>query len=570
MSATCESLLRIALDEVLPTPCFLSDVEDWCRQRGQSTSILQTLQSVVVDMSGDVVVVSYGPEPSAEDRAISLLLPYVPMTLKEIRPLFREHFPGVTFQQSSLMVGLELDPRVVRLPGDRYGLRDEAESEGAPKKEESKPVQVSKSVPGNPAKDLESDVLEFADISLTVLAFKARTLRALVRHQMYSVSDVFENMVSQSPAMEDFRRSHWRDLLSTLRALIPANHPARQRIEHSGQPKAANRPNSQAKSVPSDACAEMSDLEFRRLLEDTPDGGLLRLGRCVVRVDQPVTISKSIRIWGDGPEASRLLYRGLPPANSGILHFSGQGFWRLMGLSIGFDSEEEAAEDYSCYAVSVDDGEIECLECRFHGARNVGLEINGDTVGHVSSCEFDSNMYGIWADGKSSVNIVKNRLHHNSDDGMVMAGESKCRVAQNESFENEGCGVFVFRDACPTLERNILSANVCGLYYGDDSAGTASENDCRYNKADGIRVLSVARPSLLSNRCEGNGSAGISFAGASEGRAISNSCRNNQDGISVTEDATPILSGNSYHSNRGRAVFFAKTENAKNVASDSC
>ena len=569
MSASCENLLRIALDELLPTPCYLSEVEEWCRQRGQSSSILKTLESVVVKIDEDKIVVSYGPHPSAEDRVASLLLPYVPMTLKDIRPLFRLHFPGVTFQQSSLMLGLELDPRVVRLTGERYGLREESEDEDSPKKETKKQAEVPKAaVPQNAVVDLGEDVLNFSDISLAALAFNPRTLRALVLQRLYSVSDVFEHLGNQSVALEDFRRAHWLDLFSTLRSLIPANHPARQRIQKSEGHQAAAAPISVVKSVSPDAGAEISDSEFRRMLEETPEGGLLRLGRCVVRVEQPIAISKSIRILGEGADASQILFKGFPADKSGILHFSGGGSWRLIGLSVGFDSgDEDMPEDYGCYAVSVDDGEIECLECRFHGSLNVGLEVNGDTVGYVSGCEFDHNMYGIWADDQCAVHFVKNRLHHHTDDGMVLAGDTQCRVAQNESFENEGCGIFVFREAHPILERNILHGNVCGLYYGDDSGGTASENECRNNKAEGIRVLNEAQPSLVSNRCEGNGSAGISFAGASEGRAVSNSCKNNQDGISVTEDATPTLRGNSYHWNRGHDVFFAKPENAKNVTS---
>ncbi|MFN8612925.1 MAG: right-handed parallel beta-helix repeat-containing protein [Vulcanimicrobiota bacterium] len=519
---------------------------------------------MVVTMAGEEVVVSYGPEPSVEDCAVSLLLRYVPKTLKELRPLFREHFPGVTFRQSSLMVGLEIDPRVVRLPGDRYGLRDEEdesdEAEAAPKQVEEVKAERRGT---NIAAELGVGSLNLSDIALVALAFNSRTLRALTRQRLFSVAELLEHLESQSHC-EDFQPQHWRDLFFTLKALVPAGHSARERISQLERLQFRRTPSVSLRSSP--VSAEISDSEFRQMLEDTPEGGLLQLGGGTVRIEQPIMLSRSIRICGEGPETTRILYRGLPPNKSGILELSGQGPWQLKGLFIGFDSDQQSEpEDYGCFAVVVDEGEIECLDCRFSGARNVGLEINGDTIGYVSSCEFDNNMYGIWADDYCQVSFVNNRLHHNRDDGIVLAGETRSRVARNQSFDNEGCGIFVFRDAQPILERNILSGNVCGIYYGDDAGGTATENECRANKADGIRVLNEARPSLLGNVCQGNGGAGLSFGGASEGTAESNICADNQDGLRVTEDATPTLRDNTFTNNERHAAFFEKPDYARRV-----
>ena len=180
---------------------------------------------------------------------------------------------------------------------------------------------------------------------------------------------------------------------------------------------------------------QISHDEFCQAIERLPEGGTLCLKQAIVRLHEPVTISKSLHIEGDNCDSSWIVGKALP---FGLL-FQGAGPWSLRHFSVA-----------QC-GVKVEDGQLDAEGCRFaHNAQGVGIQIEGNTRGRLAQCQAVGN-----------------------DQGIVLAGRCDLLISENRCLEN--------RD---------------GIVFQDQARGAALKNDCQGNSGHGIWVTALARPVL--------------------------------------------------------------------------
>ena len=114
------------------------------------------------------------------------------------------------------------------------------------------------------------------------------------------------------------------------------------------------------------------------------------------------------------------------------------------------------------------------------------------------------------------------------------------------SFENAA--------AIPTQDTPLWPA--CVIWEGfNNSGGLAKENSCLNNGYHGISVRDQARPVLEGNACQDNLEAGLAYFGKSGGVARQNDCSDNRWGIYISENANPQLENNNcYNNDEGNIV----------------
>jgi parallel beta-helix repeat protein len=128
---------------------------------------------------------------------------------------------------------------------------------------------------------------------------------------------------------------------------------------------------------------------------------------------------------------------------------------------------------------------------------------------------------------------------------------SNC-VAESNAF----VGIAVEDAAEVNLINNISRKNAfSGISYYGSIGGYAIKNECYSNGSDGIQVQLNSIPSLINNKCHDNKYCGISFYDAAGGLAFQNECTKNQWGIYVISTASPTLEANIAKNNTKKDIL---------------
>jgi parallel beta-helix repeat protein len=99
-----------------------------------------------------------------------------------------------------------------------------------------------------------------------------------------------------------------------------------------------------------------------------------------------------------------------------------------------------------------------------------------------------------------------------------------------------------------------------GLVLRGQVRGTVAGCKASSNEYDGISVGEQAQPVLVGNTCERNTYCGIFYFGTAAGSARNNMCRGNEErGIDVREQAQPVLVGNTWEGNTYDGIFYFAT-----------
>lgn len=187
---------------------------------------------------------------------------------------------------------------------------------------------------------------------------------------------------------------------------------------------------------------QVSHQQFCQAIERLPEGGRLRLERAMVRLHEPVSLSKALHLEGDDWDLSWIVGTGL---EFGLI-FDGAGPWRLSNFSVA-----------EC-GVRVKSGQIAAEGCRFaHNAGGVGIQIEGRTRGRLAHCEAIGNLQGIVLAGHCDLLITQNRCQHNRD-GIVFQDLARGAALKNDCQGNSDHGLWVFGLARPVLDADFRSA----------------------------------------------------------------------------------------------------------------
>ena len=246
-------------------------------------------------------------------------------------------------------------------------------------------------------------------------------------------------------------------------------------------------------------------------------GATIRLSADHHALAEGLTLTKPLTLIGQGIESSTV------SAARGrfVLRLEG-GPHRWQGFTVRWLGDDPGD------AVVVDNAEIALEGCRFTGARasaaaeRSGLAIVGSTKGEVTRCAATGNGgHGIaLTDVGPDLILRRNTCDENGTGGIVVGGR-----------------------AAPTLDRNTCRRNEHGIVCTGTAGPHVVGNTCERNVRHGVLVLVEAEATLRleENRCRLNGASGIAFVGNSRGSSTRDVCRQNLDGISVEENAAPVV-----------------------------
>lgn len=121
--------LREILEAKFPCPQKVVVVERWCREHLSVSNALSRVEAEIFEAGKKRrIVAAYCPDPPVQDRVAGLLACLGPLTLAEVQENLRVLYPDERFSQSSLLISLQLDPRIEHERGT-YRLRHQPSSQ---------------------------------------------------------------------------------------------------------------------------------------------------------------------------------------------------------------------------------------------------------------------------------------------------------------------------------------------------------------------------------------------------------------------------------------------------------
>lgn len=291
-------------------------------------------------------------------------------------------------------------------------------------------------------------------------------------------------------------------------------------------------------------------------VDNAPETAAIVLGPGTYRLDQPLTIDKSLRLYGAGMDVTQVA----SDAGAYVIRFAGEGPYAVEAISFLHDGETPSD------VVVVDNARrgFGIAFCTIGGAvfgdggeLSAGLRLRGETVGRVTACAATANnTIGILVEELAKARIEYSLCTNNSV-GIAYVDSSGGVAIATECSHNL-FGIEVHGDATPTLEENLVQANEeSGIGYFDRSGGVARQNECSDNRLHGIEIQNEAQPELTGNACTNNGQSGIAFWDTSSGTARENECSRNQlHGIGVADQARPTLERNVCEENEQSGIAY--------------
>jgi parallel beta-helix repeat protein len=268
-------------------------------------------------------------------------------------------------------------------------------------------------------------------------------------------------------------------------------------------------------------------------------------------------ITKSLSLQGAGLDQTTVAgSRG-----DQVVLFTGPGSFALQGITFRYEGTGPAR------VVTIDNGEIDIVRCRFSGGMRSeaesmggdGILLWGSTSGSIRESHFEGNENsGLELQGQSQLLLEDNVVRDNGKSGLIYFDDSGGTARGNELAGNGLHGIEVRERAQPALEDNTCTKNAeNGIAYFETASGSARRNTCSENGLHGIGVRENAVPILEDNVCTHNEETGIRFADSARGTARRNECAGNgYHGISVRDEAKPVLEGNNCIKNAESGIVY--------------
>jgi parallel beta-helix repeat protein len=193
-------------------------------------------------------------------------------------------------------------------------------------------------------------------------------------------------------------------------------------------------------------------------VEAVPPGSMILLEPGTYQLPASLEISKSLSLQGAGMDETFVT----GTEGDEVVLFRGPGSFAAEGITFRYEGTRRAR------VVTVDEGEIDIVRCRFVGA--------------------------IWSEEEEK-----------GGDGLFLRGNTTGSVRESRFEGNELHGIELQDSAQPLLESNICVENgQNGITYWDESGGTARQNNCAQNGSHGVGVNEQAQPTLEGNICKDN------------------------------------------------------------------
>ncbi len=278
-------------------------------------------------------------------------------------------------------------------------------------------------------------------------------------------------------------------------------------------------------------------------------------------------------------------------------------------------------------------------KCTFNNNRYEGIELRSKSKGIIEDCTFYKNRdCGCFVANLGVATIVRNNVSYQNGQG-ISCGQStsdkkkftpteaqydtvnelllennqcrnnryvgiyvekagiKVRIVGNHCHGNKHVNIHIANSAFVSCENNICQSGEAGiLFYGKGSDKIkVTGNKCNYNRRMGILLKQCGQTEVRDNRCEGNGTDGITATETCKPQTIiHNTLINNiKDGIwcgdtkglTVTDNKTTgnlygiviksvtgptVVSGNIIRNNRNYGITYFQSKNGGTIADNTC
>ncbi|XP_071072955.1 F-box only protein 10 isoform X3 [Dasypus novemcinctus] len=127
-----------------------------------------------------------------------------------------------------------------------------------------------------------------------------------------------------------------------------------------------------------------------------------------------------------------------------------------------------------------------------------------------------------------------NQIHHGLRSGIVVLGNGKGVIRNNQIFSNKEAGVYILYHGNPVVSGNhIFKGRAAGIAVNENGKGLITENVIRENQWGGVDIRRGAVPVLRSNLI----------------------CFGYSDGVVVGDEGKGLIEGNTIYANKGCGVW---------------
>ncbi len=370
-------------------------------------------------------------------------------------------------------------------------------------------------------------------------------------------------------------------------------------------PAATAAPTATSTPLPTPTPAGISpDQDLAAIIDAAADGDTIYLAPGVFTLEKGINISKTLTIIGRGYDQTTITSGSPAQDVSAMITYSGSGTLTFQGVKILYTGSDPSAVVYAkSGTLSMNDCYIEGATVSANGSQLGAVHLSDDAASNIKNCQiagstnrkdpkepekipggiilygnthltvedseiFDSYM-GIYAFGNADVTvrntkirnayfgisllenakglIDKNNFEGNQKANLVFFDKSLGSVTENSiSGAKESIGVQVNEEANVLIENNVVKNVMSAILFLDNSTGDAISNELSSFTNAGIMVSGTTAPNVENNKFsnENAESIGIIYNGNASGKAIGNIFSNLYLGISLDEQAAPLLESN--------------------------
>lgn len=329
--------------------------------------------------------------------------------------------------------------------------------------------------------------------------------------------------------------------------------------------------------VAPDGSGDASDLASA--LAAIAPGGTILLEAGVHTLAGPVVVEIPVTIVGRGSDLTTMIGERGPE----VLRFTGPGPHTLQGITLRYGGAEAAD------GLVVEEGTVALTDVQVVGAVRTeesggsGFVLAGRATGAIDACTARDNGYhgfdlrdaadlqitdtiaagngaaGFAWSGQARGTAANDTARANGLSGFVVLGRARPRLIDNLAEENADNGFLFKGTSRAVLAGNIARRNGWSAFrWLEQAAGTAQANMAEDN-TDGFWIADEAAPTLIGNTSHGHRSAagngaGLVYSGTGGGAARRNVVYDNDWGLALAADASPLLEDNDIRDNTANRV----------------
>lgn len=234
---------------------------------------------------------------------------------------------------------------------------------------------------------------------------------------------------------------------------------------------------------------------------------------------------------------------------------------RISGLKFMHQNTGELPKDFvgRFAVVKISNSVVWIDNCTITASGHNGIGIEGQKPCKITNCIISLNTCSGVMMGESKGSIINgNRIYENGNHGIALLNGAEAQIGDNTCQANKYSGILVRESGTKAvLKKNTCNSNrYCGIYFGESCRGKAVGNTCKENE-QGIEVSSGGTDAtLLENTCSQNAYNGIYFCNAAQGDVhFNNTFENKWHGISGEADCKVNVTDNTSERNVRAGVY---------------